>query len=190
MRQLKITKQVTNRDSESLGRYLSEIEKFQLISAQEELELFERIKKGDNLAKNELVNGHLKFVVSVAKQYQNRGLSLSDLINEGNLGLIKAVNRVDQTMNFKFIAYAHLPIRESILHAIVEYSRLIRLPVKILSNIHKVQRAFVMLEQIHVRRPTNDEIARDLNIHINEVDEVIQTINNNNVLEELKEDYL
>lgn len=174
MRQLKITKQVTNRDSESLDRYLNEIGKFELISDYEEVELAEKIKKGDSEAATKLANANLRFVVSVAKQYQNQGLTLPDLINEGNLGLIKAVNRFDPTYGFKFITYAVWWIRQSILQAIAEQSRIIRLPLNKIGNIKKVQKAFIKLEQKHGRPPTNDEVASELNILVNEVNQVLK----------------
>ncbi len=159
MRQLKITKQVTNRDTLSLDKYLHEIGKVELLSAEREVELAKRIKKGDQKALEELVKANLRFVVSVSKQYQNQGLSLPDLINEGNLGLIKAAERFDETRGFKFISYAVWWIRQSILQAIAEQSRIVRLPLNKIGSINKINKAFNQLEQEFQREPTVDELA-------------------------------
>lgn len=159
MRQLKITKQVTNRDSLSLDKYLHEIGKVELLSAEKEVELAKRIKKGDRKAMETLIKANLRFVVSVAKQYQNQGLSLSDLINEGNLGLIKAAERFDETRGFKFISYAVWWIRQSILQALAEQARIVRLPLNKIGSINKINRAFNQLEQEYQREPTVEEIA-------------------------------
>jgi RNA polymerase primary sigma factor len=159
MRQLKITKQVTNRDTLSLDRYLHEIGKVELLSAEHEVELAKRIKKGDRKALEELVKANLRFVVSVSKQYQNQGLSLPDLINEGNLGLIKAAERFDETRGFKFISYAVWWIRQSILQALAEQARIVRLPLNKIGSINKINKAFNQLEQEFQREPTVDEVA-------------------------------
>ncbi len=162
MRQLKITKQVTNRDTPSLEKYLQEIGKVKLISAEEEVELAKRIKKGDQAALDLLIRSNLRFVVSVAKQYQNQGLVLIDLINEGNLGLIKAAKRFDETRGFKFISYAVWWIRQSILQALAEQARIVRLPLNKIGSINKIQKVFSTLEQRYERVPTEDEIAREI----------------------------
>ncbi|MFW5831254.1 MAG: sigma-70 family RNA polymerase sigma factor [Prolixibacteraceae bacterium] len=159
MRQLKITKQVTNRDTLSLDKYLHEIGKVELLSAEKEVELAKRIKKGDNQALEILIKSNLRFVVSVSKQYQNQGLSLPDLINEGNLGLIKAAQRFDETRGFKFISYAVWWIRQSILQALAEQSRIVRLPLNKIGSINKINKAFNKLEQEFQREPTVDEVA-------------------------------
>lgn len=159
MRQLKITKQVTNRDTLSLDKYLHEIGKVELLSAEKEVELAKRIKKGDNEALDSLIKGNLRFVVSVSKQYQNQGLSLPDLINEGNLGLIKAAQRFDETRGFKFISYAVWWIRQSILQALAEQARIVRLPLNKIGSINKINKAFSKLEQEFQREPTVDEVA-------------------------------
>lgn len=159
MRQLKITKQVTNRDSLSLDKYLQEIGKVELLSAEKEVELAKRIKKGDGEALELLIKANLRFVVSVSKQYQNQGLSLSDLINEGNLGLIKAAERFDETRGFKFISYAVWWIRQSILQALAEQARIVRLPLNKIGSINKINKAFNKLEQEYQREPTIDEVA-------------------------------
>lgn len=159
MRQLKITKQVTNRDSLSLDKYLYEIGKVELLTAEKEAELAKRIKKGDRKAFEALVKSNLRFVVSVSKQYQNQGLSLPDLINEGNLGLIKAAERFDETRGFKFISYAVWWIRQSILQALAEQARIVRLPLNKIGSINKVNKAFNQLEQEYQRDPTVEEIA-------------------------------
>ncbi len=159
MRQLKITKQVTNRDTLSLDKYLHEIGKVELLSAEKEVELAKRIKKGDRAALEILIKANLRFVVSVSKQYQNQGLSLPDLINEGNLGLIKAAERFDETRGFKFISYAVWWIRQSILQALAEQARIVRLPLNKIGSINKINKAFSKLEQEFQREPTVDEVA-------------------------------
>ena len=159
MRQLKITKQVTNRDTLSLDKYLHEIGKVELLSAEKEVELAKRIKKGDREALETLIKANLRFVVSVSKQYQNQGLSLPDLINEGNLGLIKAAERFDETRGFKFISYAVWWIRQSILQALAEQARIVRLPLNKIGSINKINKAFNKLEQEFQREPTIEEIA-------------------------------
>ncbi len=164
MRQLKITKQVTNREALSLDKYLQEIAKADLLTAEEEVELARKIKKGDRRALEKLIQSNLRFVVSVAKQYQNQGLSLPDLINEGNMGLIKAAERFDETRGFKFISYAVWWIRQAILQALAEQARIVRLPLNKIGSINKINRTFTRLEQEFQRNPTNDEIARELDI--------------------------
>ena len=159
MRQLKITKQVTNRDTLSLDKYLHEIGKVELLSAEKEVELAKRIKRGDRNALETLVKANLRFVVSVSKQYQNQGLSLPDLINEGNLGLIKAAERFDETRGFKFISYAVWWIRQSILQALAEQARIVRLPLNKIGSINKINKAFNKLEQEFQREPTVEEVA-------------------------------
>jgi RNA polymerase primary sigma factor len=159
MRQLKITKQVTNRNTLSLDKYLHEIGKVELLSAEKEVELAKRIKKGDSEALGTLIKANLRFVVSVSKQYQNQGLSLPDLINEGNLGLIKAAERFDETRGFKFISYAVWWIRQSILQALAEQARIVRLPLNKIGSINKINKAFNKLEQEFQREPTSDEVA-------------------------------
>ena len=159
MRQLKITKQVTNRETASLDKYLQEIGKVDLITAEEEVELARRIKQGDQVALEKLTKANLRFVVSVAKQYQNQGLTLPDLINEGNLGLIKAAQRFDETRGFKFISYAVWWIRQSILQALAEQSRIVRLPLNKIGSINKINKAFSELEQAHERAPSAEEIG-------------------------------
>lgn len=160
MRQLKITKSITNRTERSLDKYLQEIGKEELITAEDEVELARRIKQGDQKALEKLTRANLRFVVSVAKQYQNQGLSLPDLINEGNLGLIKAAQRFDETRGFKFISYAVWWIRQSILQAIAEHSRIVRLPLNQVGSINKLNKAFSKLEQEFEREPTEQELAR------------------------------
>lgn len=162
MRQLKITKQVTNRETASLDKYLQEIGKVELITAQEEVELAQKIKAGDQRALEKLTKANLRFVVSVAKQYQNQGLTLPDLINEGNLGLIKAAQRFDETRGFKFISYAVWWIRQSILQALAEQSRIVRLPLNKIGSINKINKAYAALEQAHERPPSAEEIATKL----------------------------
>jgi RNA polymerase primary sigma factor len=171
MRQLKITKQVTNRETASLDKYLQEIGKVELITADEEVSLAQRIKQGDQNALEKLTKANLRFVVSVSKQYQNQGLSLPDLINEGNLGLIKAAQRFDETRGFKFISYAVWWIRQSILQALAEQSRIVRLP---LNKIGKINKAYAQLEQQYEREPNSDEIAHLLEISENEVKESLR----------------
>lgn len=169
MRQLKITKQVTNRETASLDKYLQEIGKVDLITADEEVELAQRIKAGDQVALEKLTKANLRFVVSVAKQYQNQGLTLPDLINEGNLGLIKAAQRFDETRGFKFISYAVWWIRQSILQAISEHSRTVRLPLNKIGTISKINKAFSYLEQSLERPPSAEEIAKELDMTVAKV---------------------
>lgn len=175
MRQLKITKQVTNRETASLDKYLQEIGKVDLITAEEEVELAQLIKAGDQLALEKLTKANLRFVVSVAKQYQNQGLTLPDLINEGNLGLIKAAQRFDETRGFKFISYAVWWIRQSILQALAEQSRIVRLPLNKIGSINKINKTFAFLEQAHERMPSAEEIAKELDMT---VDDVKQSLKN------------
>jgi len=169
MRQLKITKQVTNRETISLDKYLQDISKENMIDAEEEARLAQLIRVGDEDALEKLTKANLRFVVSVAKQYQNKGLTLSDLINEGNIGLIKAAARFDETRGFKFISYAVWWIRQSIMQAIAEHARIIRLPLNKIGNITKVNRTFSELEQFHEREPSVNEIAEALDIPTKEV---------------------
>lgn len=169
MRQLKIIKQVTNRESKSLDKYLQDISKIELITAQEEVELAQRIHEGDQIALEKLTNANLRFVVSVAKQYQNQGLTLPDLINEGNVGLVKAAKRFDETRGFKFISYAVWWIRQSILQALAEQSRVVRLPLNKIGSINKIKKTFSYLEQAHERPPSPEEIAKELDMTITEV---------------------
>ena len=171
MRQLKITKQVTNRETASLDKYLQEIGKVDLITAEEEVELAQKVKAGDQLALEKLTKANLRFVVSVAKQYQNQGLTLPDLINEGNLGLIKAAQRFDETRGFKFISYAVWWIRQSILQALAEQSRIVRLPLNKIGSINKINKTYAFLEQSHERPPSAEEIANELDMTINDVKE-------------------
>ena len=171
MRQLKITKQVTNRETASLDKYLQEIGKVDLITADEEVELAQRIKAGDQIALEKLTKANLRFVVSVAKQYQNQGLTLPDLINEGKLGLIKAAQRFDETRGFKFISYAVWWIRQSILQALAEQSRIVRLPLNKIGSINKINKTYAFLEQSHERPPSAEEIAKELDMTINDVKE-------------------
>ena len=171
MRQLKITKQVTNRETASLDKYLQEIGKVDLITADEEVELAQRIKAGDQSALEKLTKANLRFVVSVAKQYQNQGLTLPDLINEGNLGLIKAAQRFDETRGFKFISYAVWWIRQSILQALAEQSRIVRLPLNKIGSINKINKMYALLEQSNERPPSAEEIAKELDMTVNDVKE-------------------
>ena len=164
MRQLKITKSITNRESASLDKYLQEIGKEELISVEEEVELAQRIRKGDQEALERLTKANLRFVVSVAKQYQNQGLSLPDLINEGNLGLIKAAEKFDETRGFKFISYAVWWIRQSILQALAEQSRIVRLPLDQVGSLNKINKAFARFEQEHERTPSAEELATELEL--------------------------
>ena len=170
MRQLKITKSITNRESQSLEKYLQEIGKVDLLTPEEEVDLAQRIKKGDQIALEKLTKANLRFVVSVAKQYQNQGLSLSDLINEGNLGLIKAAQRFDETRGFKFISYAVWWIRQSILQALAEQSRIVRLPLNKVGSLNKINKAFSRLEQAFEREPSSEELAAELEINASEVE--------------------
>ena len=171
MRQLKITKQVTNRETASLDKYLQEIGKVDLITADEEIELAQKIKAGDQKALEKLTKANLRFVVSVAKQYQNQGLTLPDLINEGNLGLIKAAQRFDETRGFKFISYAVWWIRQSILQALAEQSRIVRLPLNKIGSINKINKMYALLEQSNERPPSAEEIAKELDMTVNDVKE-------------------
>ena len=171
MRQLKITKQVTNRETASLDKYLQEIGKMELITADEEVELARRIKQGDQSALEKLTKANLRFVISVSKQYQNQGLSLPDLINEGNLGLIKAAQRFDETRGFKFISYAVWWIRQSILQALAEQSRIVRLPLNKIGSLNKINKTFARLEQEYEREPVAEEIAKALELTENDVKE-------------------
>jgi RNA polymerase primary sigma factor len=175
MRQLKITKQVTNRDTPSLDKYLQEIGKVELITPEEEVALARRIKSGDRDALAKLVKANLRFVVSVAKQYQNQGMSLPDLINEGNLGLMKAAQRFDETRGFKFISYAVWWIRQAILQALAEQARIVRLPVNKIGSINRINRAFSRLEQEYEREPSSQEIADILEMAPDEVKDALKT---------------
>ncbi len=174
MRQLKITKSITNRESASLDKYLQEIGKEELISVEEEVELAQRIKKGDQAALEKLTRANLRFVVSVAKQYQNQGLSLPDLINEGNLGLIKAAEKFDETRGFKFISYAVWWIRQSILQALAEQSRIVRLPLNQVGSLNKINKAYSKFEQENERKPSPEELAEKLEIPAEKVSDTMR----------------
>lgn len=174
MRQLKITKSITNRESASLDKYLQEIGKEELITVEEEVELAQRIKKGDQAALEKLTRANLRFVVSVAKQYQNQGLSLPDLINEGNLGLIKAAEKFDETRGFKFISYAVWWIRQSILQALAEQSRIVRLPLNQVGSLNKINKAFSKFEQEHERKPSPEELADSLELPAEKVSDTLR----------------
>lgn len=174
MRQLKITKSITNRESASLDKYLQEIGKEELITVEEEVDLAQRIRKGDQLALEKLTKANLRFVVSVAKQYQNQGLSLPDLINEGNLGLIKAAEKFDETRGFKFISYAVWWIRQSILQALAEQSRIVRLPLNQVGSLNKINKALSKFEQEHERKPTPEELAGELEITADKVSDTLR----------------
>ncbi|MGF7139375.1 sigma-70 family RNA polymerase sigma factor [Roseimarinus sediminis] len=174
MRQLKITKSITNRESASLDKYLQEIGKEELITVEEEVELAQRIKKGDHAALEKLTRANLRFVVSVAKQYQNQGLSLPDLINEGNLGLIKAAEKFDETRGFKFISYAVWWIRQSILQALAEQSRIVRLPLNQVGSLNKINKAFSKFEQEHERKPSPEELAESLDLPADKVADTLK----------------
>jgi RNA polymerase primary sigma factor len=169
MRQLKITKQVTNRETASLDKYLQEIGREAMVTAEEEVELAKKIKAGDQAALERLTRANLRFVISVSKQYQNQGLSLPDLINEGNLGLIKAAQRFDETRGFKFISYAVWWIRQSILQALAEQSRIVRLPLNKIGSINKINKTFATLEQRFERPPTAEELATELDMSIEDI---------------------
>jgi RNA polymerase primary sigma factor len=169
MRQLKITKSITNRESASLDKYLQEIGREDLITVEEEVELAQRIRNGDRIALEKLTRANLRFVVSVAKQYQNQGLSLPDLINEGNLGLIKAAEKFDETRGFKFISYAVWWIRQSILQALAEQSRIVRLPLNQVGSLNKINKAFSKFEQENERRPSAEELADQLDIPVDKI---------------------
>ncbi len=170
MRQLKISKQITNRESQSLDKYLTEIAKVDLITAEEEVRLAVRIKEGDQIALEKLAKANLRFVVSVAKQYQNNGLTLGDLINEGNYGLIKAAQRFDETRGFKFISYAVWWIRQSIMQALAEQSRVVRLPLNRVGSINKISRTYSDLEQKFQREPSPEEVAEVMEVTLEEVE--------------------
>ena len=174
MRQLKITKSITNRESASLDKYLQEIGKEDLITVEEEVELAQRIRKGDQEALDKLTKANLRFVVSVAKQYQNQGLSLPDLINEGNLGLIKAAEKFDETRGFKFISYAVWWIRQSILQALAEQSRIVRLPLNQVGSLNKINKAFARFEQEHERTPSPEELATELELPKEKVSDTLR----------------
>ncbi|MBZ0179552.1 MAG: sigma-70 family RNA polymerase sigma factor [Melioribacteraceae bacterium] len=171
---MKITKQYTNRESQSLDKYLQEIGKVDLLTPEQEIEFAVRIRKGDQVALEKLVKANLRFVVSVAKQYQNQGLTLGDLINEGNLGLIKAAKRFDETRGFKFISYAVWWIRQSILQALAEQSRIVRLPLNRVGALNKIGRAYSNLEQEYEREPTASELAKELDMDVDEVAEALK----------------
>ena len=177
MRQLKITKSITNRESAALERYLQEIGKEEMVTAEEEVELAQRIKKGDQKALERLTKANLRFVVSVAKQYQNQGLGLADLINEGNMGLIKAAERFDETRGFKFISYAVWWIRQSILQAIAEQSRIVRLPLNQVGSVAKVNRVLSKFEQENERRPSVDEISQRIDLPEDKIDDALRAQN-------------
>jgi RNA polymerase primary sigma factor len=174
MRQLKITRSITNRESEALEKYLSEIGKEELLSSDEEVELAQRIRKGDQQALERLTKSNLRFVVSVAKQYQNQGLALPDLINEGNMGLIKAAEKFDETRGFKFISYAVWWIRQSILQAIAEQSRIVRLPLNQVGSMNKINKMLSKFEQENERRPSIDEISEQIDLPEDKIDAVMQ----------------
>ncbi|MCI7556386.1 MAG: RNA polymerase sigma factor RpoD/SigA [Paludibacteraceae bacterium] len=174
MRQLKITKSITNRESASLDKYLQEIGREELISVEEEVELAGRIRNGDKAALEKLTRANLRFVVSVAKQYQNQGLSLPDLINEGNLGLIKAAEKFDETRGFKFISYAVWWIRQSILQALAEQSRIVRLPLNQVGSLNKINKAFSRFEQEHERKPSAEELANELGLDVDKVADTLK----------------
>lgn len=174
MRQLKITKSITNRESASLDKYLQEIGKEELITVEEEVELAQRIKKGDQIALEKLTRANLRFVVSVAKQYQNQGLTLPDLINEGNLGLIKAAEKFDETRGFKFISYAVWWIRQSILQALAEQSRIVRLPLNQVGSLNKINKAFSKFEQLNERKPSPEELAKVLDLPAEKVADTLR----------------
>ena len=175
MRQLKITKSITNRESASLDKYLQEIGKEELLTVDEEVELAQRIRKGDRKALDRLTKANLRFVVSVAKQYQNQGLSLPDLINEGNVGLIKAAEKFDETRGFKFISYAVWWIRQNILQAIAEQSRIVRLPLNQVGSMNKINRMLNKFEQENERRPSIEEIAEETDIPTDKIDDAMKT---------------
>lgn len=175
MRQLKITKQITNRDTPAFERYLQEIGKLDMITSEEEIEMARRIKEGDKGALDKLVKANLRFVVSVAKQYQSQGLSLQDLVNEGNLGLIKAAQRFDETRGFKFISYAVWWIRQSILHALAVQGRMIRLPLNKIGNLQKINSAKISLEQVFQREPTDEEISAMIEMSPEEIKSLVRS---------------
>ena len=174
MRQLKITKQVTNRETASLDKYLQEIGKVELITADEEVELAQRIRSGDKVALEKLIKANLRFVVSVSKQYQNQGLSLPDLINEGNLGLMKAAKRYDETRGFKFISYAVWWIRQSILQALAEQSRIVRLPLNKIGSINKINKALSKFEQENERQPSSEELSEMIDVPKDKISDTLR----------------
>lgn len=174
MRQLKIVKAITNRDGIALDTYLQQIGREKLISVEEEVELAQRIRQGDEEARNRLVQANLRFVVSVAKQYQNQGLSLPDLINEGNIGLVKAADKFDETRGFKFISYAVWWIRQSILQALAEQSRIVRLPLNQVGSLNKITKALSQFEQLHQRKPSAEELAEVLDIPTDKIAEALK----------------
>jgi RNA polymerase primary sigma factor len=174
MRQLKITQQITARDNDSLERYLQEIGRMSLITPEEEVELARKIKAGNQEALEKLTKANLRFVVSVAKQYQHQGLSLSDLINEGNIGLIKAAQRFDESKGFKFISYAVWWIRQSILQALVEQSRMVRLPLNKVGSLSKLNKIMIQFEQEHEREPSHDELAEIMNVAVKDIQEMMK----------------
>lgn len=174
MRQLKITKSITNRDSASLDKYLQEIGREDLLTIDEEVDLAQRIKKGDQDALEKLTKANLRFVVSVAKQYQNQGLTLPDLINEGNLGLIKAAEKFDETRGFKFISYAVWWIRQSILQALAEQSRIVRLPLNQVGSLNKINKAFIQFEQEYERKPTPEELSEMLDVPVHKISQSLK----------------
>ena len=177
MKQLKITKQITNRESQSLEKYFQEISKVDMITAAEEVELAKRIREGDQVALEKLTKANLRFVVSVAKQYQNSNMTLGDLINEGNLGLIKAASRFDETRGFKFISYAVWWIRQSIMQALAEQSRIVRLPLNRVSSLNKISRTFSELEQKYQREPSAEELAEFLETDADEINDNLKLTN-------------
>lgn len=174
MRQFKITKSVTTRESHALDKYLQEIGRYKMVSAEEEIELAQKIRKGDKASLDKLVNANLRFVVSVAKQHQRQGLSLPDLINEGNIGLVKAAKRYDETRGFKFISYAVWWIRQSIFAALAEQPNIIRLPLNKIGAINKINKTFARLEQEYEREPTADEIANALELPVDDINETMR----------------
>ena len=174
MRQLKITKSITNRESASLDKYLQEIGREELVTPEEEVELAQRIRKGDPIALEKLTRANLRFVVSVAKQYQNQGLSLPDLINEGNLGLIKAAEKFDETRGFKFISYAVWWIRQSILQALAEQSRIVRLPLNQVGSLNKINKALSKFEQEHERQPSNEELSEMIDVPKDKISDTLR----------------
>ena len=174
MRQLKITKSITNRESASLDKYLQEIGREELVSPEEEVELAQRIRKGDEVALEKLTRANLRFVVSVAKQYQNQGLSLPDLINEGNLGLIKAAEKFDETRGFKFISYAVWWIRQSILQALAEQSRIVRLPLNQVGSLNKINKALSQFEQKNERAPSNEELSEMIDVPQDKISDTLR----------------
>ena len=181
MRQLKITKSITNRESASLDKYLQEIGREDLITVEEEVELAQRIRKGDRVALEKLTRANLRFVVSVAKQYQNQGLSLPDLINEGNLGLIKAAEKFDETRGFKFISYAVWWIRQSILQALAEQSRIVRLPLNQVGSLNKISKAFSKFEQENELRPSPEELADKLDVPVDKISDTLRISPHNHI---------